>query len=103
MTVTAAQTKALSLVADNPGRVLAVQRVEGWLRINGNTERQLATLGLIAKSGPVAQRTMKVGSDTFTYDLCAWNITPAGIAALGREGAPAERPVRTGALMVIKG
>jgi hypothetical protein len=77
---TASQTKALTLIAENPGRVVAWQRakVDNYLKINGNVECALARTGY-ARTVVAGTRTDSYGN---TYDLAVWEITDAGRAAL---------------------
>lgn len=78
--LTAKQTEALALVADNAGQVVFEQRgIQGVLTINGNTERALAKKGLIRKSDKV------MGTTVSGFEYYAWEITAEGLAALGRE------------------
>jgi len=85
MKLTKTQAAALKLIGENPGRVIAVQRATGYLKINGNAENSLLKLGggLIARSAkPVEQRSVKVAGETFVYDVHVWELTEAGRAAL---------------------
>lgn len=87
--LTAAQTKALQTVADNPGAVVAWLRGENdYMKINGNTETNLFRAGLITE----VYRETRVRSYGSEYRLGTWEITDAGREALGAEVPQEEAP-----------
>lgn len=92
--VNATQVKALRLIHDNPGRVIAAQRtadVKDYLKINGNTEGSLITKGLVRKVS-IGTGTHRSGGQSYTYDKCVWELTDLGRTALGLDEEPAETP-----------
>lgn len=85
MKITAAQTKALRLILDNPRRVVAWLRGEaGFLKIHGNTENALHGHGLI-EAVKIGTAFRTVGTERVEYDVTVWTLTPAGYEALGEE------------------
>ncbi|WP_431959375.1 hypothetical protein [Actinacidiphila sp. bgisy160] len=83
-TPTAAQSVALNLIADNPGRVIATLRGEhGYLTINGGTERSLARWGWVARR-KITPGTRSIRTDRVTYDRHVWELTLAGYIAINR-------------------
>lgn len=89
--LTAAQTKALKLIADNPGRVIALMRGEsGYLTVNGNTETRLQGLGLVTPV-KVATKTRRIGAETVEYNVCVWELTEKGRQALAGPETATER------------
>jgi hypothetical protein len=80
-TPTAAQRKAMQLIADNPRRVVAWNRTAAtahMLQINGNVERSLLHAGL-ARTVVLATHTNEHGDEWSTK---AWELTEAGVRAL---------------------
>lgn len=72
--LTAAQVKALKMIAENPRKVEAVTRVgKGMLRINGNVENKLYALGLIRKV-PVDSYTVRLNGQDEVFPINAWEI-----------------------------
>lgn len=73
MALTPQQTEALTMISDNPGRVLAMSRgIPGYRTVNGNTENGLVARGLIRV----------VSGEPDGPDV--WEVTEAGLVALGR-------------------
>ncbi|MFF8464861.1 hypothetical protein ACF071_29455 [Streptomyces albidoflavus] len=90
MKLTDAQTKALRLILDNPRQVVAWLRGEtGFLKIHGNTENRLHSLGLV-EAVTIGTNTRVVGTERVEYDVTVWTLAPAGYEALGVEVPAAE-------------
>lgn len=88
--ITDAQTKALRLILDNPRGVVAWLRGEtGFLKIHGNTENRLYSLGLV-EAVKIGTNTRAVGTERVEYDVTVWALTPAGYEALGVEAPAAQ-------------
>jgi hypothetical protein len=84
--LTKAQTAALKTIDENPRRVVAWNRVaKGFVRINGNTESKLHSLGLIETQD--LEERIHLGC---VYMLRTWTLTAAGEAALGRTVEPVD-------------
>jgi hypothetical protein len=84
--LTKAQTAALKTIDENPRRVVAWNRVaKGFVRINGNTESKLHSLGLIETQD--LEERIHLGC---VYMLRTWTLTAAGEAALGRTVEPVQ-------------
>ncbi|MGW2456773.1 hypothetical protein ACWCTA_36420 [Streptomyces sp. NPDC001704] len=95
MNLTDAQTKALRLILDNPRQVVAWLRGEtGFLKIHGNTENRLHSLGLV-EAVKIGTNTRTVGTERVEYDVTVWTLTPAGYEALGVEAPAAEETPAT--------
>ncbi|GHH56162.1 hypothetical protein [Streptomyces candidus] len=91
MKLTDAQTKALRLILDNPRGVVAWLRGEtGFLKIHGNTENRLHSLGLV-EAVKIGTNTRAVGTERVEYDITVWTLTPAGYEALGVEAPAAQK------------
>lgn len=80
--LTDTQTDALHLIANNPNKVVAVERgLPGYLTINGNCENKLRRTGLIEKT-PVETRWNTRYPEPTQYTVYAWQLTDAGRAAI---------------------
>lgn len=84
--LTEAQRKALKLIAQYPGRVVAWQRgprVKGYLTINGNVENAFSGSGLVKEvSTGIVLSTHVEDGETITSYLNTWEITDAGREAI---------------------
>ena len=84
--LTETQRKALKLIAQYPGRVVAWQRgprVKGYLTINGNVENAFSGSGLVKEvSTGIVLSTHVEDGETITSYLNTWEITDAGREAI---------------------
>lgn len=88
MKISKAQEKALRLIKENPGNVVAYQRLSGldMLRINGNTENSILRAGLAATRKVALKRPVYFrhqGDSHAVNSVEVWELTDAGREALG--------------------
>lgn len=78
---TPAQLTALRVIADNPGKVIAMVRGNReFLTINGNVENKLSSLGMIQ-----ARHAGTTVTNGKTHELKVWELTESGSDALSTE------------------
>ncbi|MGO4420146.1 hypothetical protein AB4Z54_15795, partial [Streptomyces sp. MCAF7] len=83
MKITAAQTKALRLIHDNPRQVVAwLSGENGFLTIHRNTEKGLHRRGLV-ETVKIGTNNRTAGDERAEYDVTVWALTAAGYEALG--------------------
>jgi hypothetical protein len=81
---TSAQLTALRVIADNPGKVIAMVRGNReFLTINGNVENKLSSLGMIR-----ARHAGTTVTNGKTHELKVWELTESGSDALSTEATP---------------
>jgi hypothetical protein len=87
MKLSAAQTKALQTIAENPGNVVATLRLsqlKHMVKINGNVETTLDRAGLIEEVHTGRTVTHSGG----TCKVNTWELTTAGRVAIGQTTPP---------------
>ena len=99
MKLSKAQRTALQTINDNPGNVIAWQRLEGleMLRINGNTENRVYRAGLAATREVQLARPVyfRHQGDTHTVTTVeVWELTDKGREALGANEAAKDKAGR---------
>uniref|UniRef100_A0AAU7GZC0 Helix-turn-helix DNA binding domain protein n=1 Tax=Streptomyces phage Geonosis TaxID=3158856 RepID=A0AAU7GZC0_9CAUD len=81
---TPAQLTALRVIADNPGKVIAMVRGNReFLTINGNVENKLSSLGMIR-----ARHAGTTVTNGKTHELKVWELTESGSDALSTGATP---------------
>lgn len=87
VTLTPPQRAALTLIADNPGRVIAWQRwdTDGYLTINGHVENGFARGATKGFARAILAETRTDSRCGETYEVKVWQITPAGREALAAQ------------------